>query len=57
MKVTYNKTIKRYIVSELGTILHTTVSFDDASRLAGFEPDLDGEFEPETDEDDEHENQ
>jgi len=39
MKITYNKLVQRYVVSELGTILHTTPCMTTAMRLAGMEPE------------------
>lgn len=39
MKLTYNAELKQYVVSELGTILHTTPDFYAAQRLAGMEPE------------------
>ena len=52
MKVTYNALVKRYIVSELGTILHTTPCMIAAMRLAGMEPDPICEEYPEDEDDD-----
>lgn len=39
MKLTYNAEIEQYVVSELGTILHTTPDLYAAQRLAGLEPE------------------
>lgn len=39
MKLSFNRQFNRYVISENGTIQHTTPDFDTAQRLMGIEPD------------------
>ena len=45
MKITFDRTVNRYIVSQCGVHLHYPHTLEDAERLAGMEPENDRLFE------------